>query len=104
DRRGVDEERAGQHGVPEAEHGQEEGPRGVAPPDGREDGAQGGKEDEQEGRHSRSTVSLRVSRESKARWMRSTMIPITNTPTVRSRSTPASTSRGMDSIRRRPNR
>ena len=51
---------------------------------GREHRRRQGHDDEEQFVHSRSTVSLRVSSESNARWMRSTMMPMTNTATVRS--------------------
>ena len=61
-------------------------------------------DDEEQFFHSRSAVSLRVSSESNARWMRSTMMPMTNTPTVRSSRMPASTSSGVEWMSSRPNR
>ncbi len=88
----------------EAEGRQQPGPGAIARPQGRERRSHQGHNDEKESFHSRSVVSLRVSSESKARWMRSTMMPMTNTPTVRSSRMPASTSRGIEWISSRPNR
>jgi hypothetical protein len=91
-------------GMEEAGGGQQPRARALARPDGGEGGGGERKEDEQQCVHSRSTVSLRVSRESNARWMRSTMMPMTKTPTTRSRRMPDSTRSGVDLISRRPKR
>ena len=68
----------------EADGRQQPGPGAIARPEGRERRSHQGHDDEEEFFHSRSAVSFRVSSESNARWMRSTMMPMTNTPTVRS--------------------
>lgn len=71
--------------------------RGQRGPEQRDD-------DEQVCVHSCSAVSLRVSRESKALWMRSTMMPMTKMPTVTSSRMPNSTRIGVDLTSSRPAR
>ena len=78
--------------------------RAVVRPEGRHGRRHQRHEDQKQFIHSRSTVSFRVSSESNARWMRSTMMPVTNTATVRSSRMPPSTSNGVEWISSRPKR
>ena len=104
DRWRIDEHPERQQRVENPGSQQQPGSCAIARPEQRHRRRHKGHDDEEEGFHSRSTVSLRVSSESKARWMRSTMMPMMKTPTVRSSSTPASTSSGIALMISRPKR
>src|ERR1017187_596063 len=100
----TDEQPKRQHHMRKADDRQQPGPGAVVWPYGRQRRSRQGHDYEQKGFHSRRVVSLRVSSESKARWMRSTMMPMTNTPTVTSSRIPDSTSNGVEWMSKRPNR
>src|ERR1017187_10561397 len=92
----IDEQPKRQHDMHEADDRQQPGPGAVARPKGRQRCSQQGHDNKEEGNHSRRVVSLRVSSESKARWMRSTMMPMMNTPPGTSSRMPDSTSNGVE--------
>src|SRR4030095_7916200 len=100
----MDEQPENQHNMHKAKDWQQPGAGAVVRPLGGNGRSRQGHKNEEEWVHARRVVSLRVSSESKARWMRSTMMPITNTPTVTSRRMPDSTSNGVEWMSKRPNR
>src|ERR1039457_2176012 len=102
DQRRIHEQPKHQHDMHETNDRQQPGSSSVARPEGRQGRSHQGHDNEEEGFHSRSVVSLRVSSESKARWMRSMMMPMTNTPTVTSSRMPDSTSNGIEWMSKRP--
>ena len=108
-RRRSDDGRVHQHPknqrrVQSGKNRQQQGPGAFLRPGRRHNSPHQRNKDQQQFVHSRSTLSLRVSSESNARWMRSTMMPMTNTAAIRSRRMPDSTSSGVEWIRSMPNK